>query len=136
MDTQTQQLISYIQQQLAAGVPQPAIKQALLQNNWDIQLVDQAFTTVNGFSAPTPQTPVAFSDPQPARPKNRIKAIILISSPFLIFILAVVMAIISGSVENESMATIFSALTTILGLLGFVMLVVGPVLGILTLKKK
>lgn len=139
MDQQTQQLVTYIQSQITAGVPAPAIKQALLQNNWNPQLVDQAFAQVSGFSqSASPTSTPAMT--QSESPKHKKKAILWITSPFIVFAIAVIIALIgsvvTGGSDSGGLTSMFSILTTIFGLIGFVLLVVGPLLGILLLKKK
>lgn len=60
MNEQFDQLVDYIKQHLNQGVPEDNIRQALRQHNWDEELVNKAFLSVN---APTP--PSVYQPPQP-----------------------------------------------------------------------
>lgn len=54
MDTHTEQLVAYIRQQLAAGVPANVIWQTLLQSRWQPDMVQRAFALIQAPEAPPP----------------------------------------------------------------------------------
>ena len=60
MNEQFGQLVDYIKDHLARGVPEANIRQVLLQYNWNADLVEQAFQ-----QARTPAQPLAPVPPQP-----------------------------------------------------------------------
>ncbi len=69
MNEQSEQIVNYIKQSLAQGVPEESIHQALLQNRWDPELINWALAFVK---SPTPnyQPPAQLGGSQTQSPQN------------------------------------------------------------------
>lgn len=135
MNEQLAHAVGYIQQNLQQGVPEANLRQAFREQGWDEVLIEQAFAAAlapalpSTYQQPAPTTPVA------AGPNHRVRnGILWILSPFIVLVGAVIINIAVRMTGVEA-SPILNILTILAGMVGMVLLFVGPVVGIVKLSR-
>lgn len=133
MNDQYQQAISYAQQQLSQGVQVENIRNNLIQNNWDETAVNQIISIASSQVTQTDRASLTNSrnTTNPHRIRNGVLWII---SPFILLITAIIVEIIFRALGLKS--AIVNILSVIIGMTGSVLLIVGPIVGIIKLSRK
>ncbi len=127
------QLVLYIKQNLDSGYSEQSLRQALLTQGWQQAQVDQAFQAVYA-SQPAAAQPANL---QPSTPqnKNRVRnGVLWILSPFIIFTVNIILSITVRIIGIDF--AFINILMILMGLFGFIMLFVGPTVGIIKLASK
>ena len=121
----------FISQQLQRGVPEAQVYDVLLKNNWDQQTVTQAFYTVRNsvsFNQQQASTPVS-----PGEKKSKSVAVFWILSPVVFLIGGFIIALVTRLAGISS--PLINMLTILIGMAGVILIIVGPVIGIIKLKQ-
>lgn len=127
------QLVLYIKQNLDSGYSEQSLRQALLTQGWQQAQVDQAFQAVYA-SQPAPTQP-ANMQPSTPQDKNRVRnGVLWILSPFIIFTVNIVLSLFVRIIGIDF--ALINIAMILLGLLGFIMLFVGPTVGVIKLASK
>jgi hypothetical protein len=113
------QLQSYIQASRNSGVAEDVIRNSLVQSGWLAETVDEAL-----------KAPAAQHTSSPHRVRN---GVLLILSPFIILIGNVIIQVIFRMAGIHS--PIINIIAILGGIVGIVMLPLGPILGIMKLSK-
>lgn len=134
MMSEQDQLVKYISEQLRQGISEDNIRQSLVQNNWDEKLVNQAFTLVRNPEYTTSNLGVTSQQSNVLVKSHKVRnGVLWILSPFIVFVgTALVNIIVRFAGINSSILNIVFVLA---GMVGVILIFVGPVLGIIELTR-
>ncbi|HTE57302.1 MAG TPA: hypothetical protein VK694_01040 [Verrucomicrobiae bacterium] len=135
MNEQLAQAANYIQHNLQQGVPEATLRQVLREQGWDEALIEQAFAAAQAPVLPAMHQQQAPVPGAPAGLNHHVRSGVLwILSPFIVLVGAVIVnfAIRVAGVDSSP---ILNILTLLAGMVGMVLLFVGPVIGIVKLSR-
>lgn len=122
---QNSELQNYIQRSRTYGTPDDAIRGQLVQNGWPADDIDRAFWA----AGPAPvATPARSADPHCVR-----NGVLWIASPFILLISVALLQFIINFVGFDFVLIKF--ISYLAGLTGFILIFVGPIIGIIKLTK-
>ncbi|HMS23520.1 MAG TPA: hypothetical protein PKB09_01810 [Candidatus Saccharibacteria bacterium] len=123
MNTESNQLESYVNQQFDQGISESEVRQNLLQKGWDKITVDKAIE----YAVDSRQSKKSSHN---SKVKN---GIFWILSPFIFLLIVIILNIISRFSGIDS--TIIDVISLMAGITGIILIFVGPIIGILKLSK-
>ena len=129
MDNSDDQLVQFVARQLQQGVPEATIRQTLQSNGWDETRIHQSLTAAKGLLQTNPTLAAS-----PEQKKRTRTALLWIFSPFIAWFGAIIVMVICQALGFSS--AVLNIITMVAGLGGVILLVVGPVVGILQLTRR
>lgn len=142
---QAEQLAIYIQQGMAGGYSQDAIRNELLRQGWSGDIIALAVArlhAMSSFAAVNPYHTTQPNDLAVNRSSNRVlRGVLWILSPFILLIGGVVISflghfVVAASGDDRLIGMITNILSLLISITGVVLLIVGPIVGILILVRK
>lgn len=141
MNNEINQGVNYIKDELKKGASYEDTRQSLLQSGWSESAIDQAFqlSTQGQDDLASKATTLESSNMQKPK-KSIIGAIIWIVSPFIgmffVLLLAVVNRVMLQNVQAPTaLNSLLGLLTVVIGVLSGILIVAGPIVGIIKLSK-
>ena len=128
---QSSQLRGYIQQGINSGLSEDNIRSRLLQAGWPQAVVDAA------LYMPSNYTGQESNVPNPAQPTNthRVRnGVLWILSPFIILVGVAVLQFLFRAAGIKS--PIFNIISILAGMVGVILVPVGPIVGIIKLSRR
>lgn len=130
------QLLEYIQRRRAIGIADATIQTELTNAGWPTQDITVGLRAVPSIAQT--EAPLVPAPAQPTDPKKVLKAILWMVSPFvLLFGAAFISFIAQFTLGSEGgLAIALNIITLLMGVIGVLMVFIGPVIGIVILARK